>query len=125
MAGSSMPIAWRMPSVDMPFGADVEEVMSVGYGGVDSYDFHAVEVLQCMAERRKGDETGVQWVEALEEDAVWEAMRLGSWAEGGWSLKLFESCLTLKPPHCFRHICSALSIYTRARGNSCRGTLPG
>lgn len=30
----------------MPWGAEVEEVMCVGYGGVDSYDFHALEVIQ-------------------------------------------------------------------------------
>jgi hypothetical protein len=28
-----------MPAVDMPHGAAVEELMSVAYGGVDSYDF--------------------------------------------------------------------------------------
>jgi hypothetical protein len=39
MAGSSLPVAWRMPAVDMPHGAAVEELMSVAYGGVDSYDF--------------------------------------------------------------------------------------
>jgi len=32
MAGSSLPIAWRMPAVDMPYGAEVEEVMCVAYG---------------------------------------------------------------------------------------------
>ena len=30
MAGSSLPVAWRMPPVDMPFGAAVEEVMPAG-----------------------------------------------------------------------------------------------
>jgi len=34
MAGSSLPIAWRMPAVDMPYGAEVEEVMCVAYGTV-------------------------------------------------------------------------------------------
>ena len=36
MAGSSLPIAWRMPAVDMPYGAEVEESMSGASGGVDS-----------------------------------------------------------------------------------------
>ena len=30
MAGSSLPVAWRMPPVDMPLGAEVEEVLGVG-----------------------------------------------------------------------------------------------
>ncbi len=75
MAGSSLPIAWRMPSVDMPYGAEVEEVMCCAYGGVDSYDFHALEVIQCMAERRAGGETGIEWVEAFQGADVWNLMR--------------------------------------------------
>ena len=58
LAGSSLPVTWRMPAIDMPLGADVEEMMCVAYGGLDSYDFHALETIQCMAERRRGGETG-------------------------------------------------------------------
>jgi hypothetical protein len=60
---------------------------------VDSYDFHALEVIQCMAERRKGGETGVAALQALRGDSVWKAMRSGSWKAGGWDPKLFEACL--------------------------------
>src|SRR5271165_1582834 len=38
-AGSSLPVTWRTPSLEMPFGAPVREAMCVCYGGVDSYDF--------------------------------------------------------------------------------------
>jgi hypothetical protein len=93
LAGSSLPVTWRMPSIDMPYGAEAEEVMCVAIGGIDSYDFHALETIQCMAERRKGGETGVAWVEALRGESVWRAMANGSWAEGGWDPQLFESCL--------------------------------
>ena len=48
MAGSSLPVTWRTPSIDMPLGVPVSEGLCVGYGGVDSYDFHALETLQCM-----------------------------------------------------------------------------
>ena len=34
MAGSSLPVAWRMPPVDMPLGAEVEEVLGVGCEGL-------------------------------------------------------------------------------------------
>src|SRR6516164_7922967 len=87
LAGSSVPVTWRMPSVDMPYGAEVEEVLCVAMGGMDSYDFHALETIQCMAERRKGGETGVTTVQALRGDAVWTALEAGA-----WDPKLFEAC---------------------------------
>lgn len=93
MAGSSLPMTWRMPSIDMPNGAQVEELMCVAMGGIDSYDFHALEVIQCMAERRRGGETGVASVTALRGDSVWRAKELGSWDHGGWSSELFHACL--------------------------------
>jgi hypothetical protein len=94
LAGSSLPVTWRMPSIDMPYGAEVEEVLGVGYGQVDAYDFHALEMIQCMAERRKGGETGVASMHALRGDAVWQAMDSGSWRSGGWDRRLFEACLS-------------------------------
>jgi hypothetical protein len=94
MAGSSLPLTWRLPAVEMPWGAEVEEVMSLAFGGIDGYDFHALEVIQCMAERRRGNESGVAWVEALKGDAVWKAESAGGWDKGGWDPALFEACLT-------------------------------
>src|SRR5437867_8204879 len=64
-AGSSLPVTWRMPSIDMPFGADVEEILCVAIGGVDSYDFHELELIQCIAERRRGGGLGVVSMHAL------------------------------------------------------------
>lgn len=94
LAGSSLPVTWRLPAVDMPYGAVVEEALCVAYGGVDSYDFHALEVLQCMLERREGGEKGVAAVRGFRGDAVWKAMESGSWSGGGWDPQLFEACLT-------------------------------
>jgi hypothetical protein len=104
-AGSSLPVTWRMPSIEMPPGAEVEEVMCLAMGGLDSYDFHALEVIQCMAERRKGGETGVVALQALRGEAVWQAFAAGSWQAGGWDGNLFEACLartqTLAQPPTF------------------------
>ncbi|MCI0464957.1 MAG: hypothetical protein L0Z62_49175 [Gemmataceae bacterium] len=107
LAGSSLPVTWRMPATDLPYGSEIEEVMCVAMGAVDSYDFHALEVIQCMAERRRGGERGVVGLQALRGEPVWKAMQAGSWQAGGWDPRLFESCLcrsqTLAQPATFSH----------------------
>src|SRR5688500_16306591 len=96
-----------MPAIDMPLGAEVEEIVCVAFGQVDIYDFHALETMQCMAERRKGGETGVVAIHALRGPSVWDAMKRGSFAAGGWDPRLFEGCLsrshTLAQPETFSH----------------------
>jgi hypothetical protein len=93
LAGSSLPVTWRMPAIDMPNDA-VEEILGIAHGMVDSYDFHALEMIQCMAERRRGGETGVVALQALRGNAVWKALDAGSWEKGGWSPQLWEACLS-------------------------------
>lgn len=93
MAGSSLPVTWRMPSIEMPHGAQVEEIVCLANGSVDSYDFHALEVIQCMAERRHGGETGVVALQALRGDSVFQAIDAGSWADGGFDPTLWDACL--------------------------------
>ncbi len=105
LAGSSLPVTWRMPDIDMPYGAEVEEILCLAMGGVDSYDFHALEVIQCMAERRRGGEVGVSALQALRGPAVWPALAAGSWDKGGWDPRLWEACLSrshtlAQPPTC-------------------------
>jgi len=53
MAGSSLPISRRVPSIDLPFAEPVEEIVGIGVGNIDSYDIHALEAMQCLAERRQ------------------------------------------------------------------------
>ena len=45
-AGSSLPVTWRMPAIEMPDGAEVEELFGVATGSIDSYDFHILEMIQ-------------------------------------------------------------------------------
>ncbi len=104
MAGSSLPVTWRTPSLDIPLEAPVREALCIGYGGVDSYDFHALETLQCMVERRRGGEKGVGWLQAFRGEAFWDAHCRGLWSRG-----LFEAALcrshTLTPSRPgFNHI---------------------
>ena len=94
LAGSSLPVTWRMPSIDLPYGAEVQEIVCVAFGPTDIYDFHALETLQCIAERRAGGETGVTAVQALRGEAVWSALAAGDWSSGGLEPRLFEACLS-------------------------------
>ncbi len=82
MAGSSLPLCWRRPWLEYDKGGvELEEVMSLSYGSVEAYGYHALETLQCMAERRAGGETGVVSVQCLEGDDVWRARDRGEWSQ--------------------------------------------
>jgi hypothetical protein len=84
MAGSSLPVTWRVPQVELPLEAPLKEgVVVFGYDRsvAEVYLFHALESLQCQLERRRGGETGVRQVQCLFGDAVWQACDQGriSW----------------------------------------------
>ena len=74
-AGSSLPVTWRLPSYDLPYGSPMRESVCVAYGGVDSYDFHALETAQCMSERRRGGEVGISAVHAVRGEKLWKMLR--------------------------------------------------
>ncbi|MCP4511558.1 MAG: hypothetical protein GY826_34745 [Fuerstiella sp.] len=74
LAGSSLPVTLRHPSIDMPHDVDLQESVCVAYGGVDSYDFHAYETAQCMSERRRGGEVGISSVQAVKGEALWSML---------------------------------------------------
>lgn len=74
LAGSSLPVTRRFPAIDMPHNAPLRESVCVGYGGMDSYDFHALETAQCMSERRRGGEVGIRSVHTLKGAKMWEKL---------------------------------------------------
>jgi hypothetical protein len=89
MAGSSLPVTWRRPELELPLGTPVEDALVAAYGPVEVYGFHALEALQVMAERRKGDETGIKAVTCLTGKDVWKAAD-----DGRWSWDLLEAALS-------------------------------
>jgi hypothetical protein len=97
MAGSSVPLAQRVPPIEMPAGAQVEEAVSIHGGGIESYDFHALEVLHSMIEGRRGGETGVSRVELLTGDAFKQAE-----ARGRWSADLAAAAMTAEDKAAFQ-----------------------
>ena len=81
MAGSSVPLGQRMPPLELPQHAEMEEAVSIHGGGMESYDFHALEVLQSMVEDRKGGESGISRVEFLHGDALERAAKQRRWSQ--------------------------------------------
>jgi hypothetical protein len=91
MAGSSLPVTWRRPELELLLDSPVKEsLVAFGFdrGVSEIYFFHALEALQCMAERRAGGESGVRRVTMLTGDDVWRA---GD--EGRWSWELLDAAL--------------------------------
>jgi hypothetical protein len=92
MAGSSVPLGQRQPPLELPPRAKIEEAVSIHGGGVESYDFHGLEVLQAMVEARRGQETGVARIQFLQGDALWKAAE-----DGLWSPQLAQVALDAEP----------------------------
>lgn len=80
LAGSSIPVAWRVPPLELPRDCALGEALVLGYGGLESYGFHALEGLQCMVERRKGGESGVATVQAVRGEEITRAEKAGRWS---------------------------------------------
>ncbi|WP_199756731.1 hypothetical protein [Tautonia sociabilis] len=85
MAGSSLPVTWRLPHLEVPLGKTWQDALVASRGEIEIFGFHALETLQCMVERRdrRGQPQGVVAVTYLEGDAVWEAGDAGQWS---WEL---------------------------------------
>ncbi|HEV8070042.1 MAG TPA: hypothetical protein VGP76_20030 [Planctomycetaceae bacterium] len=78
MAGSTLPLTWRYPPVDVARGAKISEIVATAYGSLEAYGYHGLEIIQCLAERRAGGETGVQAVQTFEGPHVWRAIANGT-----------------------------------------------
>ncbi len=82
MAGSSLPVTWRLPELEIPLGRTFKDAIVASRGDLEIFGFHSLETLQCMVERRNrgGKPQGVTAVTCLEGDAVWEAGDRGLWS---------------------------------------------
>ena len=95
LAGSSLPVTWRLPDLELDFGCQLESALMVGVGGSDPMDYHALEAMQCMIERRQGGESGVSSVQLIDGDSVWQAGH-----DGLWSMDLLEAALSRSDTPC-------------------------
>ena len=92
MAGSSLPVTWRRPELELPLGGKIERGLVATRGEIEIFGFHGLEALQCMMERRAGGESGVRKVRCLQGDAVWDLLdRDRRWKD------LLEAALSRSP----------------------------
>lgn len=93
--GSSIPIYFRKPEIELDINTPIRNSIVVGIANDEGGIFHCIDTLQCFVERRKGGETGVKSVQSIRGPETWK------WIEGNpWAGKLLESVRTsfdLKP----------------------------
>jgi len=82
MGGSSIPHIPPVPSFDPALLQEATELLVVSFSdAIEAYGYHALELLQSLAEKRRGGETGVKAITALQGAEVWELMKRGEWPE--------------------------------------------
>lgn len=88
MAGSSIPVTWRYPPIDVKRNAKLKQIVGLSYHTLDAYGFHGLELLQSLAERRSGGETGIARVRCLRGQPVWQSEK-----DGVFDRKLLDAAL--------------------------------
>ena len=78
--GSSIPVYYRTPEIEIDIDTPIKHSIVLGGAGDEGAIFHAIDVLQCFVERRKGGETGVKWVQSIRGPEVWKWVASNEWA---------------------------------------------
>ena len=90
LAGSSLPVTSRAPALQPKLETPITHAAAIGYGPLDAYSFHLLESLQCLVERRKGGETGIDQVHTITNEAIWAWLPQNPWArpllDAAWAL---------------------------------------
>jgi hypothetical protein len=95
--GSSIPVYYRKPEIELPIDTPIKHSIVLGGTADEGAIFHAVDVLQAFVERRKGGETGVRSVQSIRGPETWK------WVENNpWAAKLLDAVaksFELQPGH--------------------------
>lgn len=83
VSSTALPVTWRLPQVDLPANAPVDEALIVVQGPSPLAESHALDGLLPLLERRAGGERGVRQVKFLANRELWRA---GDRREWSWPL---------------------------------------
>ncbi len=92
LAGSTLPLTWRFPELELPEDCEIESALTIGYGPLEDYGFHALESHTCMIERRRGGEAGVSRIKVAMDEQI-----VRSKLAGEWSSELFAAARATMP----------------------------
>lgn len=112
--GSSLPLTWRRPQLEFAPGTPLQEVLAVSFSDIEEHGYHAIELMQAMAEKRTGGETGVAEVRCVEGDAVWQ--------DPFWSRDLLEAALRHRVNHVAKNDTPPQAIFVKYR-DGLKGTI--
>ncbi len=93
--GSSIPFYYRKPEIEIDADTPIKTSVVAGGSRDDGGLFHAIDVLQCFVERRKGGETGIEAVQCIHGPEVWKWTDRNPWA--GNLLGAVEKRFDMKP----------------------------
>jgi len=74
-----VPLGERRPMLEMPAGGAIDTALSMHGGGLESYDFHAFEVLESFIESRRGGESGIAGVQLIAGERFVEYAQSSAW----------------------------------------------
>ena len=78
--GSSIPIYYRRPEIELEIGTPIKNSIVCGGTGDEGAIFHCIDVLQAFVELRKGGETGVKSVQSIRGPEAWTWVERNAWA---------------------------------------------
>lgn len=105
--GSSLPLTWRRPALEFRPGIELDEVLAVSFSDLEEHGYHAIELLQAMAEKRKGGETGIEEIRCIEGDAVF--------TDKFWSRELLDAALRHRVNHVPKNSTPPQAIFVKYR----------
>jgi hypothetical protein len=88
LCGSTVPLSWQRPPLNLERGVRYSELLATSYSDIEEHGYHGIEMLQSVAERRAGGETGIARVRWAKGQDLWSLA-----GQGEWSRDLLDAAL--------------------------------